>query len=434
MGTLPAWYQLRPVTESLPVDINDAFRLIVQRINNLTQLKMQSGEISGIFEERLIQEEQEKEELISHILLRIATVLDLRLTSWLLESEGDYFIFRFQQEPWDKQWGILTNLFGNDGIIDEQEIKMMINDPDIDLIFAKRRQNSSPIFAIKYTQAPFLLKKRVGRLVQGWIVLDLKTAIPFIKKEFERQLKNQMEQLQQRVKTRAQLKKQAMQFYEYVQKDVFEKIMKPRRETILIDSSFHLEGKLEENMEKFPPCIQDLLQRVENEGYIGHWERFQLGIFLKQIGMPVEEQLQFWYSKAVDNIGISFEEFKKKAGYIIRHIYGLEGGKIDYKMPACKTIQDRMYCSFKHASLETIKRRIEFLMKFTDIDDSKPISQLIVDKARKGDYSLACGLTLNIIRKHKGSTTRIQHPLIYLKLALESNDKEEKKEETKQQI
>ncbi len=428
---LPPWYQLQEAAGK-QIEIEDGFRLIVQRISQLTQLKvLKKNELTNFFEERLIQEEQEKEELLGHMMLRIATVLDLRLTSWLLESEGDMFAFRFAQEPWEMKLNILKHLFGDNNVLEIPEVALKVDDPDIEELISRGRNAVRSYFAVHFTQAPFLLRKRIGRLIKGWIAIDLKSAIPFVKREFEYRLRNEMDSLRQRMESRPNLKRQAMIFYEYIQKDVFEKIMQPRRETVDLESIV-LEGDLDSNYLNLPPCIQDLLQRVDREGYIGHWERFQLGIFLKQIGMPVEEQLQFWYSKAVDNIGISFEQFQKKAGYIIRHIYGLEGGKIDYNMPSCSTIQDRMFCTFKHASLDTIRFKVKAIAEAVGIENPEPIADLVAEKAKSGDYGLACGYLLNLRIRRQQHPKRIQHPMIYLKTTTEFNKR--MKEESKNNL
>ncbi|RMG42460.1 MAG: hypothetical protein D6732_00905 [Methanobacteriota archaeon] len=428
---LPSWYQLQEVSGN-QIEIEDGFRMIVQRINQLTQLKvMKRNELSNIFEERLIQEEEEKEELLGHMMLRIATVLDLRLTSWLLESEGDMFAFRFAQEKWNRKLEILRHLFGEENVLEIPEVALRIDDPYIHDLLNRGRNVLHSYFGVHFTQAPFLLRKRIGRLIKGWVIIDMKSAIPFVKREFEYRLRKEMDSLRERMETRPNLKRQAMIFYEYIQKDVFEKIMQPRRETVNLDI-ISLDGDLESNYLKLPPCIQDLLHRVDREGYIGHWERFQLGIFLKQIGMPVEEQLQFWYSKAVDNIGISFEQFQKKAGYIIRHIYGLEGGKIDYNMPSCSTIQDRMFCTFKHANLDSIRSKVISLAEAIDAENPEPLADLVAEKARMGDYGLACGYVLNLMTKRKDFPKRIQHPMIYLKMTSEFNKKMKEQTKTKE--
>ncbi len=361
-------------------------------------------------------EEKEKEELMSHILLRLATCLDLRLTSWFLETEGDYFAKQFSQESWPKQKAILESLFGNDSIAEVNELFTTYEAfRDILPIYTGKRR----AFGIDCLKTPEMLKRRIGAIHKGWIVVDVNAATPFIKREFERKLRRKMEQLREELLAHEAKKKQALKFYEYIQKDVFEKIMKPKREPIEI-SEIRLDGSLSENVSKLPPCIQDLLHRVDSEGYIGHWERFQLGIFLKHIGMQVEEQLRFWYEKAVDNLGISFEEFNKKAGYIIRHIYGLEGGKIDYHMPSCKTIQEKMYCRFKHASLEKIGKDVSDLLQKMNIPEKIAMTR-VVDAAQSGNYSLACGLYASILTA-KGDVGNIHHPLIYLKITTEEKN------------
>lgn len=77
----------------------------------------------------------------------------------------------------------------------------------------------------------------------------------------------------------------------------------------------------------YPPCIYELLTNLQSKGHLAHMENWQLGTFLKKVGMSIEEQKQFWYKNSIDNVGQSYEEFEKKVGYQIEHIYGLAGGE-----------------------------------------------------------------------------------------------------------
>ncbi|MHA1355871.1 MAG: hypothetical protein ACTSR1_11935 [Candidatus Heimdallarchaeota archaeon] len=109
----------------------------------------------------------------------------------------------------------------------------------------------------------------------------------------------------------------------------------------------------------FPQCMLDLYNEVMSKGHIGHSDRFQLGLFLKKMGMSVDAQLKFWYNNAVDNVGMTYEQFAHgPAGYIIRHMYGLEGGEVDYDAPGCSTIQGEYYCTFNHQSIEEIDKHL----------------------------------------------------------------------------
>ena len=73
--------------------------------------------------------------------------------------------------------------------------------------------------------------------------------------------------------------------------------------------------------------------------------QIQFTLFLKEIGMPVHEALMYWrteYSIAVDNQDGCHHDWKnneKRYIYNIRHLYGLEGSRINYRSHCCSSLQ-----------------------------------------------------------------------------------------------
>ena len=73
--------------------------------------------------------------------------------------------------------------------------------------------------------------------------------------------------------------------------------------------------------------------------------QIQLTLFLKEIGMPLEEAIQFWkqhYSKASDPSGGRGPKWagqERRYTYSIRHLYGLEGSQVNYRAHCCVSLQ-----------------------------------------------------------------------------------------------
>ena len=57
-----------------------------------------------------------------------------------------------------------------------------------------------------------------------------------------------------------------------------------------------------------------------------------MGLFLKGIGLTMEESLTFWKQEFVKKKDIDADKFEKNYAYNIRHSYGCEGKRQDYKM------------------------------------------------------------------------------------------------------
>lgn len=105
------------------------------------------------------------------------------------------------------------------------------------------------------------------------------------------------------------------------------------RESIINKYNIAELGEFEINA--LPPCIKDILGKIENGVNIPHLARFTLVTFLNQIGMSKDEIMQL-FTKAPD-----FDE--KLTEYQVSHIIGERSGK-EYSTPKCKTMESYGLC------------------------------------------------------------------------------------------
>ncbi|XP_059159774.1 uncharacterized protein LOC131943581 [Physella acuta] len=102
------------------------------------------------------------------------------------------------------------------------------------------------------------------------------------------------------------------------------------------------------NCSMFPPCMENLMTELRVRHRLRHHDRVQLTLFLKELGLPVHEALLLWkreYSTPVANGSSSchhgWHGNERRYIYNIRHLYGLEGGHVNYKAHSCSAIQGR---------------------------------------------------------------------------------------------
>lgn len=134
--------------------------------------------------------------------------------------------------------------------------------------------------------------------------------------------------------------------------------------------------------------MQILHKTLTNQGHLKHYGRLQYGLFLKGIGLSLEESLAFWktkFSKIMPE-----DKFEKNYSYNIRHSYGKEGKRNDYIPWSCTRIQnlnpptatESHGCPYKVYSEEKLKQ-ILFEMNFREVDVLK-----ILEKKRNNEYSV----------------------------------------------
>ncbi len=389
------------------------------------------------------------EEMGGHLLLRLAVSKDPRLTSWLVEVEGDLFEFRFMSSPsFEQKIRIMKELYDEENVKTIQELDKLYNinlykhfslaDVPVRSKGTTRSKFGSMVkdldrrIAVKFYKIPSVVSAKKVLLYKGWGIVRLADIRLAVKREFEKQLKIVIERSKEIVESNKSLDETV--------KPIREKITEIARETKLTGDLSSLgigDGEdIFSKPELFPPCILELIGILKSKGHLSHVENWQLGTFLKKAGMSIEDQQRFWYNNSVDNVGTSFDEFVRRIGYQIKHIYGEVGGGIDYSPPSCKTCINGYFCYWAHKKLEDISEDIKVRMKDRNqnaveqaIED---ISKLIINQR----FQAACGRYFRLLTGWEKRS--IAHMLSYTTQAYkrfspkkEQNTEEDKKEDKK---
>jgi DNA primase large subunit len=110
----------------------------------------------------------------------------------------------------------------------------------------------------------------------------------------------------------------------------------------------------------FPMCMSKLYNALKTEHHLKHGGRMQFGLFLKGIGLSMNDSLAFWRSSFARRTPP--EKFDKEYAYTIRHNYGKEGKRTNYTPYGCMKIihsapasGDHHGCPFKHSDEGSLK-------------------------------------------------------------------------------
>jgi hypothetical protein len=99
----------------------------------------------------------------------------------------------------------------------------------------------------------------------------------------------------------------------------------------------------------FPPCMLYMYHRLRHYSHLKHGSRFQLRLFLKDIGLPLSEALS-WWAHSLPSMN------RNELEYGVKHTYGKEGGRKVYKLPSCSSLTSLITndvhhgCYFAHFS------------------------------------------------------------------------------------
>lgn len=163
----------------------------------------------------------------------------------------------------------------------------------------------------------------------------------------------------------------------------------------------------------FPLCMRSMHETLQHSHHLKHTARLQYGLFLKGIGLDVEEALVFWrqsFSSVTD------DKFSKEYRYNVRYNYGLEGSRKNYKPYSCQQIltsnppgpSDCHGCPYKHFNRDALDTSLSRL-GISDVKTLKEIHEHIATK----HYHVACTKVFEVSNPQIVLKESISHPNMY---------------------
>lgn len=151
-----------------------------------------------------------------------------------------------------------------------------------------------------------------------------------------------------------------------------------------------------------PLCMRHLQETLSATHHLRHYGRLQYNLFLKELGLPVEEALLFW-RRSFSNM--SDDKFAKEHRYNIRHGYGLEGRRLNYPAKSCARIltqdppgpQDTHGCPFRHFSPQNLSTALTTHYRIAPADQAE-----ILNAVQAGHYHVACTRVFELTHAQHG--------------------------------
>ena len=175
-------------------------------------------------------------------------------------------------------------------------------------------------------------------------------------------------------------------------------------------------------MKHYPLCAKHLQKNLIYNSHLKYQGRQQLGLFLKGIGLGIDEALKFWNHQFTKSGKMTTETFNKEYRYNIRHNYGLEGARIKYRPWDCGSILlkpkpgkgEYHGCPYRDFSIDSLTNNLNEM----GITDKQELNTIIDDVGRK-DYTIACTRVFELTHKSElakkpnSEALHINHPNLY---------------------
>ncbi|XDG02544.1 hypothetical protein ABKA04_002159 [Annulohypoxylon sp. FPYF3050] len=156
----------------------------------------------------------------------------------------------------------------------------------------------------------------------------------------------------------------------------------------------------------FPLCMQHLHRSLRRDAHLKHFGRLQYTLFLKGIGLNLEECLIFWRSAFHK---ITDDTFNKEYRYNVRHSYGDVGGDSNrrgggYSPFSCQKILtehppgpgEAHGCPYRHFNLENLTA----LLQQTGVSDRSVLQGVKEDKDNQ-KFHMACNRVFEYVHKNE---------------------------------
>ncbi|XP_072134204.1 DNA primase large subunit isoform X1 [Mobula birostris] len=334
-------------------------------------------------EEKMDDYEMRRKDHISHFILRLAYCHSEDLRRWFIQQELDLFRFRFG-ELYDKQQDFLKNNSLEYHAIKEEEKERYLE--KMKSSFGQNWKECQVFYKVPFTEVLELVRVRKVFLRGGVAYIPHMEIVIIIQNEFRQRLSKSLA-----------LTSRSLPF---IQSDERLQPLLNHLSCAYVGQDYSVQkhvGKVSLDQldglatKSYPPCMRQLHKALRDHHHLRHGGRMQYGLYLKGIGITLDQALQFWKSEFIKG-KVEPDKFDKSYAYNIRHSYGKEGKRTDYTPFSCMKIilsnaptqGDYHGCPFRHCDPEILKSKLQsYKVPLAGITQ-------IMDLVKGMHYQLAC--------------------------------------------
>ncbi|CED82915.1 dna primase large subunit [Phaffia rhodozyma] len=337
---------------------------------------------------------ERKKDVISHFVLRLAFCGSEELRKRYLRAETTLFKIRFESDDKEERTNFLKELQLDWKLVSEPEKESL----KFDLLTVTKLDESAfraqSFYKVHWTLVPDLVEKRKVLLKGGLAYVPQSEQLSLVLQAFSARLEAGLE-LTAKYLPRLDEDQRLLPILNHLSLSYLtgsastEYTFDPdnNSETVTAEMIDHLAPR------HFPPCMRHLWNVTENVHHLKHYARLQLGLFLKGVGLSVEEALVWWRKAFLVPSKMTDDTFRKEYQYNIRHSFGLEGRKMNYAPKSCQRIltqdqpgaQDIHGCPFRHFAPARLSLFLE-----KDYRISGPDLQEVMNQVKSTHYHVAC--------------------------------------------
>ena len=332
--------------------------------------------------------ENTSKDRVSHFILRLvmSKCQDYDLLAKFIDNESLLYKYRLEEMFHEDIIKSIKEVIRHLISIQESDDHLIEISKALNIILENNMLNDDGLnskeneFKIPFQLVPKLVSKRQVDLEMGQAKINCENVIPFLHCIFSYLLKIGVHKMSETCLYGDEDDKRILILIERIKGfiSVPYNIQDSNSETIKAIDIEHISSQ------NFPLCMQKANQHLKKHNRLGHHARIAYTLFLKEIGLSLEESLKFWsayYSKNIKNQDTkcthSWQENHKKFDYSIRHLYGTVGGGKNYSAHSCNSIADRstsvndeLTCPFHDLDIEDLGQLLSQEFKANEVQVS----------------------------------------------------------------
>lgn len=341
---------------------------------------------------------------ISHYILRLAYCRSDELRRWFLQQELDLFRYRFSILNHDEKKNFAAENDLGYTKIDDNERDEIANK----LSKCGKGAMESEYYKVFFTEVLDLVRTRKVYLQNGYAYVKFSDLISIISNHFREHLSKELARTCRSL-PRLEEDNRLLPLLNNLSRAYLGEDFSAKSNSgaVTIDMIESLSRK------SFPPCMQQLHQNLRQNHHLRHGGRLQYGLFLKGIGLSLEDAMRFWkleFTKIMES-----DKFEKSYAYNIRYNYGKEGKRANYTPYSCAKIimsnppsqGDYHGCVFRHVDPDLLKQR------YRNQGIPAESIEMIMNYVEQKHYTLACTHYFEATHNLKNSNFGLQHPNQY---------------------
>ncbi|XP_056674414.1 DNA primase large subunit isoform X2 [Monodelphis domestica] len=227
---------------------------------------------------------------ISHFILRLAYCQSEDLRRWFIQQEMDLFRFRFSILPSDKVQGFLKDSHLQFETLSDEEKQLRSQDIiDSSAPLSGNKYELDAVYKVPFADALDLFRGRKVYLEHGFAFVPHQDIVSIILNDFRAKLSKALAltarslpsvQSDERLQPLLNHLSHSYVGQDYNAQGNMGKISLDQLDSLAVKS--------------FPLCMRQLHKALREHHHLRHGGRMQYGLFLKGIGLTLEQALQFW--------------------------------------------------------------------------------------------------------------------------------------------